>query len=81
MIFGAESVSVWAMRPLTLEVGHDEEGEGREGGMEKQRQTKRLRDRESMLGVGVGVGELCERDPGCSVISELQDPWQLPLSS
>jgi hypothetical protein len=39
------------MSPLTLAVGHEEEGGRREGGMEKQRETKRWRDRdrESML--------------------------------
>jgi hypothetical protein len=49
--FGPESVSGWVMSPLTLAVGHEEEGGRREGGMEKQRETKRWRDRdrESML--------------------------------
>lgn len=44
--FGPESVSGWVMSPLTLAVGHEEEGGRREGGMEKQRDKEMERQRQ-----------------------------------
>lgn len=43
------------MSPLTLEVGHEEEGGGREGVTERDKETERQKQRVCSWG-------LCERD-------------------